>query len=130
MRITDLFNKKQLRAEIADTPFSLERGLMFRRSLDDDSGMLFKFNSSKKLSFWGCNTYIPLDIAFITDEGVITKISHISPLSMEPVKSEKDCTMALEANYGYFNKNRIREGDKISIGWTDGKLASIEFEEV
>ena len=129
MRIANLFNKKQLMAEIADTPSSLEKGLMFRNSLDEDSGMLFKFNNSQKLSFWGCNTYIPLDIAFITDEGVISKISHISPLSMSPVKSEKNCTMALEANYGYFNKNKISEGDKIYMGWTNGRSVSIEFKE-
>ena len=55
----------KLTVEVADTPASLAHGLMHRKSLAADAGMLFKFPSITEAHFWGKNTYIPLDIAFI-----------------------------------------------------------------
>ena len=89
-------DKYHLKVEIADTPSKTAKGLMFRKSLRDDSGMIFKFNRPQKLSFWGLNTYIPLDIAFVNSENKITNISHISPLSTKPVTSDKACIIAIE----------------------------------
>ena len=57
-----------LKVEIADSPSTLERGLMYRKKLDYDSGMLFVFKRSQNLKFWGRNTYIPLDIAFVNKD--------------------------------------------------------------
>ena len=115
MRIGDLLSKKQLKVEIVDTPSSLERGLMFRKSLDDDAGMLFKFTRPQNLKFWGLNTYIPLDIAFVNKDNEITKITRIDPMSTKMVESGDHCDRALEANIDFFQKNKISVGDKIAI---------------
>ena len=77
--------------------------------------MLFKFNKPQKLKFWGYNTYIPLDIAFISEEGNITKISDIAPLSTTVVSSDDDCNAAIEANINFFENNKIKVGDKVKI---------------
>ncbi len=104
-----------LKVEIADTPSSQERGLMFRSYLDEDSGMLFKFNNPRNLMFWGVNTYLPLDIAFVSPENVIVKIDNIRPLDNKNISSDVDCAMAIEANMGYFSQNDIGVGSKIEI---------------
>ena len=99
-----------LKLEIADSPSSHEQGLMFRKSLPDDVGMLFKFNSPQVRKFWGLNTYIPLDIAFIDNHNKIIKIDRIKPLSLKTVSSDKSCLLAIEANEGFFSSNGIKPG--------------------
>jgi len=115
MRSKDLFNSRKLKVEIVETPSMIERGLMFRKKLSDDSGMLFKFKRPQELRFWGLNTYLPLDIAFISSDNEIIKIGDIKPLSTKVVSSDKDCVMAIEANLDFFNKNKIGIGSKINI---------------
>ena len=115
MKYKDLFNSRKLKVEIAETPSMIERGLMFRKKLEDDSGMLFKFKRPQELRFWGLNTYLPLDIAFISSDNEIIKIGDIKPLSTKVVSSDKDCVMAIEANLDFFNKNKIGIGSKINI---------------
>ena len=104
-----------MKIEIADTPSKQQYGLMFRKDIDDDFGMLFSFKKNGVLNFWGKNTYIPLDIAFISDDLKIKKISKIIPLSTKSVSSEEPCLYALETKANYFSKNNIEEGDKIKI---------------
>ena len=107
---------KRLKVEVADTPAKHQHGLMYREKLDQDAGMLFKFNKPQNLKFWGLNTYIPLSIAFVSPEGQIKKISHISPLnSLDVVTSDADCDRAIEANYDFFRENNIWVGDVIDI---------------
>lgn len=127
MNIKDLFSKLELFVELADTPFKRQQGLMFRNELDEDSGMLFTFKYPQKLSFWGLNTFIPLDIAFIDKKGVIRDINHIDPMSKKSVSCNAPCKYALEVNYNYFKKNNIEIGDKIKIN-NSGLLTRIEFE--
>jgi len=106
---------RQLKVEVADTPFKREKGLMFRKQLDEDSGMLFKFNRPQNLKFWGLNTFIPLSIAFVSDDNKIVKIDHISPLSLKCVASDANCSIAIEANTDFFDKNGIGVGSQIDI---------------
>jgi uncharacterized membrane protein (UPF0127 family) len=115
-----------LRVSIAETPSDLSHGLMFRKSLADDSGMVFLFRRPDNLRFWGANTYIPLDIAFINPHNRITQISHIKPLCEKPVTSEEKCHMAIEANFGFFEKNRIKIGDKVVLE-RDAEESNIKF---
>ena len=70
--------KHYLNVEMADSPSKHARGLMFRKKLDEDDGMLFKFKSPQNLKFWGLNTYIPLAIAFVSPEKEIVKILGIT----------------------------------------------------
>ena len=114
----------KLTIEVADTPAALAHGLMYCKDLPKDEGMLFKFPSTREANFWGKNTYIPLDIAFIDKENKITEIKQIVPMSTRVVRSAGLCAMALETNAGYFNSNGISVGHKIEIN-----EGTIEFKE-
>lgn len=104
-----------LRVNIADTPSKQERGLMFVRKMPHDYGMLFQFPQPRKLSFWGVNTYIPLDIAFVDSNNKIVDIKAIHPLDQRGVSCDKDCPIAIEANIDYFKNNNISVGDTIDL---------------
>ncbi|MDX9800017.1 MAG: DUF192 domain-containing protein [Spirochaetia bacterium] len=108
-------NGTTLAVEIAKTEQERAKGLMNRKSLDADHGMLFIFESDRKLSFWMKNTFIPLSIAFINSDGIIKEIRDMSPQSLEPVESKNYVRYALEVNRGYFTKNGIKPGDKILL---------------
>jgi uncharacterized membrane protein (UPF0127 family) len=108
-----------LKIEIADNPEKWQTGLMYRKSLDVNSGMLFRFDRPFELSFWGKNTYIPLDIAFVSPESKIVKISRITPLSTHSVNSDLPCLYAIETNLGFFEKNGIKTGDLVKIQKND-----------
>ena len=104
-----------IKVEIADNPEKWKEGLMFRKSLEHNNGMLFKFDKPQELKFWGVNTYIPLDIAFISQDNVIKKISKIVPMSTKSVSSEERCLYAIETNVNFFKENNIDIGDNINI---------------
>lgn len=114
-----------LRVEIASTPAMHSQGLMYRTKLGEDEGMAFIFNKSDNLQFWGVNTFIPLDIAFVNKNYRIERISQIKPMQHDLVKSEKPCCIAIEANLGYFDSRGIKVGDKIQI---DRDKGIIEFD--
>jgi len=105
----------KLTIEVADTPAALAQGLMHREKLADDAGMMFKFPSSTLARFWGKNTYIPLDIAFVNRDNVIGSIKQIAPMSTRLVHSDDLCTIAIEANAGFFAKHGIQPGHRIEV---------------
>ena len=105
----------KLTVEMADTPAALAHGLMYRKNMPENEGMLFKFPSIREANFWGKNTYIPLDIAFIDKDNRIMEIKQIVPMSTRVVRSEGLCAMALETNAGYFGSNGISVGHIIDI---------------
>ncbi len=127
MRYNDLFNQRQLRVEVAETPSAIERGLMFRKKLPDNSGMVFKFNKPQELRFWGVNTYLPLDIAFVSPDNEIVKIGDIKPLSEKVISSDTDCNLAIEANLDFFKKNKIGVGSKVNLMREDDDNIYITF---
>ena len=102
-----------LRIEIPQTPGEFKTGLMFRESLDTDSGMLFVFDRVAQQSFHMSHTTIPLDIAFIDEEGCIESIKELTPLRREPVYSNAQVLYALEVNQGWFAENEVKVGDKV-----------------
>ena len=106
---------KILHIETADSPFKRSVGLMYRKKLDPNSGMLFVFPDSDQRSFWMKDTHIPLSIAYIDENGIITNIEKMNPLETTGVKSSKPCKYALEVNQGWFAKNGISAGDKIKL---------------
>ena len=116
-----------LRVEIAKTPNQLEQGLMYRTKLAEDKGMLFCFANPRRLNFYGRNTMMPLDIAFVDKNNTIQKISFIKSMSEELVSSDDNCLMAIEANLGYFENNGIKEGSRVEIEPQDGSRATITF---
>ena len=116
-----------LNVEISETPSSLERGLMFRKALANNKGMIFIFSHAQELRFWGYNTYIPLDIAFIDKNLNIVKIADIKPLSTKIVSSDKECIMAIEANLDFFRDNKIRIGDKVEFIRGEEGMGIVKF---
>jgi uncharacterized membrane protein (UPF0127 family) len=102
-----------LKIEIPQTPGEFKTGLMFRESLDMDSGMLFVFDRVTQQSFHMSHTTIPLDIAFIDEEGCIESIKELTPLRREPVYSNAPVLYALEVNRGWFAENEVKVGDQI-----------------
>jgi len=114
--------KTPLNIEIAETQAERERGLMFRTRLPENSGMLFVFDMERHLSFWMKNTYIPLDIAYISSKGVINEIHTMKPLDYTVTyPSSKPAKYALEVNAGWFKKNRIKPGMKLDFNGCLGK---------
>jgi uncharacterized membrane protein (UPF0127 family) len=110
---------KKIFVEVAKTPDKMSRGLMFRDHLEEDSGMLFVFQQPKVLSFWGMNTFIPLDIAFIDDNGVIRDIKRIKKHDLNSIKSSCPCKYAIEMEDGWFLKNGFKPGDFAEISSAD-----------
>ena len=104
---------KKLYVEVADTPIKRETGLMGRKQLSSDRGMLFKFPNKMKLSFWMKDTYIPLDIAFVDDDGKILQIEQMSPLNTKSIRSVFPCKYAIETNKNWFKDNHVGVGDYI-----------------
>ena len=105
---------KKIKVELASTPQQIQFGLMYRKSINSDSGMLFVFGNKDRRSFWGANTYIPLDIAFINDNKIVD-IKKIVPLSTKPVKCEELCDKALEVSANFFENNGIKVGSSVEI---------------
>ena len=105
--------------EVAETPEEIKRGLMFRESLPESTGMLFVFPGEDYLSFWMRNTYIPLSLAFLDSQGVIVDIQRMKPLDEKPHISRKKASFAIETNQGWFQQHHIEIGDTFKIpGYT------------
>ncbi|MCH8172080.1 MAG: DUF192 domain-containing protein [Proteobacteria bacterium] len=104
----------EFEAEMAITWEQQRMGLMFRREMAENRGMLFYYPSPQKVSFWMKNTYLPLDIIFIRSGGEITSIARDTvPHSLNPVGSEGLITGVFEINAGLTEKLGIREGDLV-----------------
>jgi hypothetical protein len=101
---------KQIQAELAMDDPSRQRGLMYRKSMPEDQGMLFIYPRAQKLQFWMRNTSIPLSIAFIDDEGKILQIEDLRPHDERRVGSKDEVRFALETNRGWFDKNGLKPG--------------------
>ncbi len=116
-------NKKiALNIEIADNAKSMTKGLMFRKSLERNNGMIFVFRREKKLRFWMKNTYLPLSIAYINRHGYINEILDMKPLDTSILyPSAQPAMYALEMNKGWFKENNITKGSKIILDGCLGK---------
>ncbi|MAI59010.1 MAG: hypothetical protein CML56_08545 [Rhodobacteraceae bacterium] len=110
-----LIGDKRIRVEVAENEMSRNMGMMFRRELEADKGMLFIFEDSAPRRFWMKNTFVPLSIAYISAEGKIINISEMSPLSESGVWSLGPAKYALEMNKGWFLSNGICPGDFVKI---------------
>lgn len=113
--VTIKIGEKALNIAYADSPQERQLGLMYRKKMCDDCGMLFKFERSKIAGIWMKNTYIPLDLAYITKEGVIVDIKPLTPHDLVAVNSPEPVLYALEMNQGWFDKQNIRVGDKVDL---------------
>ncbi len=101
--------------EVAATPQARAKGLMFRRSLEENTGMLFVYPDEDYRCFYMKNTFIPLDIAFINRDLQIVDIRQMRPLDETPICSREKARYALEVNSGFFDRQGIQVGDPIRI---------------
>ena len=100
--------------EIADNEVRREVGLMYRRYLPQDRGMLFDFKEEAPVAFWMKNTYIPLDMIFISGHGLVTKIvANAEPLSETAIPSGGPVLGVLEINGGLAARLGINPGDRV-----------------
>lgn len=115
---------KTIQVEIAKTQEQHALGLMYRKSLNQDSGMFFIFEESRILSFWMKNTFIPLSIAYIDESLRIVDIQDMSPVTSVLVQdppsyvSKKPARYALEVNQGFYKKHGILVGDLVRFSET------------
>ena len=99
----------------ADNPRREEQGLMFVRDMDEHAGMLFVFPGNRRPSMWMKNTYIPLDLLFISDRGSIDYIaSNATPLSLDVIQSPKAALAVLELKGGACGRLGIKLGDTVA----------------
>lgn len=102
-----------IRAEVADSDDSRRNGLMFRRELPGNDGMLFVFEQPDVQCFWMRNTLLPLSIAFIADDGTIVNIENMAPQTEDPHCAKKPVRYALEMAQGWFEQHGIKAGKKL-----------------
>lgn len=102
-----------LRVEVVATQTERARGLMYRKHLGKDDGMLFVYPDSAPRSFWMKDTTLPLSIAFINKKGKILRIRDMTPLDVKPVKSVVPASYAVEVNRGWFEANGVEVGDMV-----------------
>jgi|GEM_PF-236220 len=113
---TIAFANATVHSEVALDRQSQQRGLMFRKELAENGGMLFVYDRPTQMSFWMRNTSIPLDIGFFTEDGVLREVYPLYPFNENSVKSRRnDLLYALEVNQGWFAKNKVRPGDKMDM---------------
>ncbi len=100
--------------DVARTPAERSRGLMFRKDLAEDYGMLFDFGADAEVTMWMKNTYVPLDMLFIDADGTIHRIAkRTSPFSLEPIPSRGPVKAVLELPGGTAERLGISAGDTV-----------------
>jgi uncharacterized membrane protein (UPF0127 family) len=106
---------RKIDVELAETDDERAKGLMDRRSMTDDQGMLFIFSSAEEQSFWMKNTYISLDIIYVDENKEIVSIQkYATPLSEESLPSFKKAMYVVEVNAGFCDKYHVAYGDRIA----------------
>jgi len=111
--ITLVVNQQRLAVEVAGTEEARAQGLMFRRILPENRGMLFVFRETAQHAMWMMNTYVPLSVAFIDERGTIINIEHMAPHTRTNHAAAQPAKFALEVNRGWFAKRGIVPGMRI-----------------
>ena len=101
------------KVEVARSPEQQARGLMYRKSMPRDAGMLFPFDPPRPASFWMANTDIPLDIIFIGADGRVPNVGAGKPLNQATVDSVGVAAAVLELNAGEAARIGLKPGDRI-----------------
>jgi len=110
---------KKIDIQIADTDFDRQLGLMFRKSMSENQGMLFIFPQESIQSFWMRNTYISLDMIFLNaDKKIITIHKNTKTLSDQSYRSTGPAKYVIEVDSGFSDKFNIKVGDKVN--WIKG----------
>ncbi len=106
----------KIEVEVVRTPAERNLGLMYRKSLPENRGMLFVFDTDKNQLFTMKNTFVPLDMIFIDrTKHIVGWVENAKPLSAGPFKIDKDARYVLEVNGFFCRKNGIAEGNMVSF---------------
>ena len=108
-------------AQVAQTPQSREIGLMFRREMPQQEGMLFVFSVPSEQCFWMKNTLLPLTAAFVADDGTIVNLADMAPQTTNSHCSAKPVRFVLEMNQGWFAHKGLKAGSKLGGAPFDGQ---------
>jgi uncharacterized membrane protein (UPF0127 family) len=103
----------KLVVEVAATEEARAQGLMHRRILPENRGMLFVFREPAQHAMWMMNTYVPLSVAFLDEHGRIINIADMQPHTRDTHAAAKPAKFALEVNRGWFAKRSIKPGVRI-----------------
>ncbi len=114
--------KVKIDIEIADNDFERQLGLMNRKSMKENQGMLFIFPFERMQSFWMRNTLISLDMIFVNkDKKIVTIHKYTKVLSDQSYPSSEPAKYVVEVNAGFTDKYNIQVGDRID--WMGTKLS-------
>ena len=106
----------QFTVEVAKSPGQQAQGLMYRRKMAADAGMVFIYPSAKPISMWMKNTLIPLDMVFIGASGGVTHIvERTTPMSQTIISSGGPAKAVLELNGGTANRLKLKTGDRVVL---------------
>ncbi|OAN55959.1 hypothetical protein A6A04_10365 [Paramagnetospirillum marisnigri] len=112
--VTDQGRRHSFRVELASSPDQLAQGLMFRRSLEPDAGMLFDFGQSRPVSMWMKNTLIPLDMLFMDRRGRVVHVEEFAvPGSLIPRGPNEPILGVLELAAGTARRLGLKPGDRV-----------------
>lgn len=131
--IVDFFTVKvgdrAVRMQVAVLMPEMERGLMGRRDLKADEGMIFVYGAPQTMSFWMHNTPTPLDIGFFNAKGELVEIYPLLPYDERPVRSNSErLQFALEMNQNWYRDNGVRPGAKLDLKALAGALKARDFD--
>jgi uncharacterized protein len=103
-----------IQAQVASTPQERTVGLMFRKEMPVNEGMLFVFEQASGQCFWMKNTLLPLTAAFVADDGTIVNLADMQPQSLDSHCSARPVRYVLEMNKGWFEKRGLKAGARLS----------------
>ena len=103
----------EITVELADQPAERGQGLMHRKTLGENEGMLFVYPQPAPRSFWMENTSIPLSIAFLDETGRVLNVEDMKPFDRTSTPSAGDALYALEMNQGWFDAHGVGTGSVI-----------------
>ena len=114
LEITTASGPHGFAVEVMRTDEERARGLMFRRFMPADRGMLFDFKTEQPVLMWMKNTYIPLDMIFISRTGTVTHVAaNTEPMSERTISSGPPAYAVLEVNAGVAAKIGLKPGDRV-----------------
>ncbi|MDO9022710.1 MAG: DUF192 domain-containing protein [Deltaproteobacteria bacterium] len=102
--------------EVVREPRTRERGLMFRRDMDENHGMIFVFPRPDHQVFWMHNTILPLDMIFIrADRTILGIVKNATPETDDPREVPGDSLYVLEVNAGFSDRHHLSAGDRVEL---------------
>jgi uncharacterized membrane protein (UPF0127 family) len=108
--------ERTVQMQIAALPAEVQQGLMFRKTMGEDEGMLFVFTTPQPQGFWMRNTTLPLDIGYFNASGELKEIYPMYPLDERTVPSRsRSIQFCLEMNQGWYGRSGVKPGALLDL---------------